>query len=179
MRCPACDTTNDDGAAICVACGAPLTPYAATVVTDSDPARTAAKLAELEERPPLTSVVAVADLAAAVVAIITVIRAFAATPELSADATNYMGRTFGGLRAALTAGVMLPMGLGLVMMAWGAATQKAWAWSIHLAAFGLIALVAVVTLRANPILSVVELGIVGAAAWQWLQPRVRRWYGHE
>lgn len=179
MRCPYCDEPNEDGAALCTACGAPLTPYAATVPVDADPERTAAKIAAMNERPPVTLVVTIADIAAAIVAVVITLRSIAATPQLSADATNYLGRAFGGLRAALTAGVLLPTAAALALLAWGAYTEKPWAWTVHAVVFAFIALVSVVTLRVNATLSLLELAIVGVVAWQWFQPNVRRWYGRE
>jgi len=179
VRCPACDATNDDGAAICSNCAAPLTAYAGRTAADADPARTAARVAELAERPAITLVMAAADVAAALVPIVVTLRAMTAAPALSEDATNYVGHAFGGLRAVLTAAVMLPLSGALIGLAWGTTMQKAWAWSVHVALFGLLTVISVVTLRSNPATSLLELALVGAAAWQWLQPKVRRWYGHE
>jgi hypothetical protein len=179
VRCPSCDSPNDDGAAFCANCAAPLTAYSATSPADADPARTAARVAEMAERPTISLVIAAADIVAALVPVVVTLRAVSAAPELSQDATNYMGHAFGGLRAVLTAAVMLPLAAGLAGLAWGTITQKAWAWSIHVALFGLLALVSMVTLRSNPAVSLLELALVGAAAWQWFQPKVRRWYGHE
>lgn len=177
MRCPYCDAPNDEGAAICSQCAAPLTAYAGTALADADPARTAARAARLASRPPVAVVVAVADLLAALVPVGVMLRVFRAAPSLSDDATNYLGHAFGGLRAVLTAAIMLPMAGALVLLAWGAMTQKPWAWTAQTGLLALIAVVSVVTLRANPAMSLIQLAVVAAAAWQWLHPEVRQWYG--
>jgi TRAP-type uncharacterized transport system fused permease subunit len=179
MRCPACKAENDEGAAFCAECAAPLTAYAGSAVADADPARTARRLAEVSRRPAVAPVMAAVNILGAVWFAISALRALAARPSLSEDATNYLVHAFGGLQAIVLAAFMVPMALAMLLLAWGSLTQRAWAWYGNAALLALAALVTLSRYSIHRLLWVLAFVGVVALAYGWLQTPVRRWYGTE
>ena len=177
MRCTACQSDNEDGAAFCANCAAPLTAYAGRSVADADPARTAQRLAELRARPSMVVVLAVMDGVIALVPVMTSLRAVATRPQLTEDSINYIGHAFGGLSAIVTAAVMLLLAAALIVLAWGTMTQRAWAWYANAGLIGLLVLRSLVRLPASPLMARPVLGAMTLLGAAWVQPSVRRWYG--
>lgn len=178
MRCPSCDAECSEGSALCESCGAPLTPYAATVPLDADPARTAARLARETERPVAVWFAAAADVGAALFSVLMAVRALTTAPALSPDATNYLSHAFGGLLAIVVAALLIPLGGGFAALCWGTLTQRGWAWSIHAGLIAVLGVGALLSLAGSPVRAILELVILAALARAWLNPTVRRWYGH-
>jgi hypothetical protein len=177
MRCPACEAQNADGDAFCANCAAPLTAYAGASVADADPARSAQRLAQLNTRPPIVLASAIADMLAALWAVGVVVRAAASRPALSEDAVNYVGHAFGGLSAVLVAAAMLPLAAALAALAWGAVTQRTWAWIGNAALMGVAMLVGLSRMKGAPIVGFPIVAMSACLAYVWLQPATRRWYG--
>jgi hypothetical protein len=105
------------------------------------------------------------------------LRAFAARTVLDPDATNYVGHAFSGLNAFLTAGVMLPLAAGLCLVAWGSATQRAWAWYVNVGLMGLVALHGLSSLGSAPLKGLLLLVVACTLGTLWLRGDARRWYG--
>jgi hypothetical protein len=177
MRCPHCELPNDDETAYCISCGTPLTAYGGQV-QGTVSAETLAKARELAVRPQAVPVIAALDaLVALFWAFGGAIRAFTARPDLAADNLNYVGHAFGAVNVALVAGFLVPAGVALLVVAWGVLTQRSWAWTANAGILGLTALWTLIRFGSAPFLSFVKLAACGAAAWAWMQPRVRSWYG--
>lgn len=179
MRCPGCEASNPDDAAICVDCGGPLTPYAASAVAEADPARTAARMAAERHRPGVSTVLTAADSLVAAAMLLRALGAMRGSPQLNADATNYIQHAFGGLQAIVTAVLLLLAAGGLGVLAWGAWTQESWAWTIHALLLAALTVYSVVTLMASPFRSLALIAACGVGVWQMSRPAVRRWYGAE
>ncbi len=154
-----------------------MTAYAGNAIADADPARTAQRLAELRVRPSAVGVVATLDGVLAVVPVMVALRAMATRPQLSEDATNYIGHAFGGLSAIVTGAVMLPLAGALMGLAWGTITQRSWAWYGNTALIGLLALRTVGLITHNPIVALPTLIAMAWLGFGWIQRPVRRWYG--
>ncbi len=177
MRCKSCEAENDDGAAFCVNCAAPLTAYAGGSVADADPERTARKLAALRERPPVVPVVAAMDGVLAIIPVVLTLRTLASRPQLAEDGTNYIGHAFGGLTTIVTGSVMLPLAGALIVLAWGTMTQRSWAWYGNALIIALLALRAVFRIGHNPMVALPTLAAMALLGLGWMQTSVRRWYG--
>lgn len=177
MRCPSCRAENEDGAAFCAQCAAPLTAYAGSAVADADPSRTARRLAEQSSQPAITPVMAAADIAGAIWLALVAIRAVVTRPGLSEDATNYIVHAFGGLHAVMIAALVLPLAAGLLLLAFGCLTQRSWAWYGNAAILGVAALLVLTRYSIRSFVSVLAFAGIVALAYAWLQPAVRRWYG--
>ncbi|MBM3494652.1 MAG: hypothetical protein FJX72_10120 [Armatimonadetes bacterium] len=177
VRCQACEVENDEGAAFCAGCAAPLTAYGGAYAAEADPARTAQRLAELDRRPPAVNAVAVLDVIAAMWPLWATARAALSRPRLTEDAVNYVSHAFGGLSAVLTAAVMLPLAAALIGLAWGTYTQRAWAWYANACLMGIALLAALGRFGADRFGAMVMLVASVTIAYGWLQDPVRRWFG--
>lgn len=177
MRCPSCDADNDEGRAVCSACGEPLTPYAVAVPADGMGAHASTKAREPIRRPVAVMVALAVDLLAAAIAIFCAFRALTSVPSLTEDATNYLSRAFGGLYGVVSATFFLAVAGGCLLLAWGTIDQRTWAWYAHAAIVGLAFLWLMVS---GGILGVLAgVVVIGGAAWFWFLPEVRRWFGCE
>jgi hypothetical protein len=178
MRCPNCDTANDEGEAICANCAEPLTAYAGQVSGLVDD-RTRARAQRLAVRPAVVVPMALLDLATAFLwPVATLMGMLRASPTLNAEGTNYMGHAFGALNVALNAAILVPVALALVAIAWGTWTQKSWAWPANAVLLGLLIASALLSLPAGVLWSLVRLAVLGAAAYHWFRPAARSWFGY-
>ncbi|NLH99170.1 MAG: zinc ribbon domain-containing protein [Chthonomonadales bacterium] len=177
MRCPSCRADNEEGAAFCATCAAPLTQYADRAIVDADPERTARRLAELGRQPAVVPVMAAADITCGIWFIASAFRAILSRPRLTEDATNYLVHAFGGLQAVLVGAVMLPIAAGMFVLAFGCITQRSWAWYANAGILGIAALLALSRYSVHRFVSMAAFAAVVGLAYAWLQPAVRRWYG--
>jgi len=178
VRCPDCDATNDDGAAFCASCAAPLTAYGAGVSGVLSPAAQR-RAAELRVRPRAVYAAAALDAIFAVLPVGATVRALISRPALSEDATNYVSHAFGGLQAILAAAALLPIAAALLVLGWGVLMQRTWAWYANAAMLGVAVLVVIARARSMPAVAVVLLVFLCVLGYHWLQPPLRRWYGVE
>lgn len=177
MRCPHCDTPNDEGEALCTQCATPLTSYSGTV-TGEVSARTLER-ARAARRVPPTIRYGVGYLALAAVAgpIRWAVLTVAGRQGLNAESTNYIGAAVGAVGVFLILSVAIPWALALAYVAWGAHYQRAWAWPATM----------VVIVCFTPLMRL--LGLAGGlglllvaaasvvAAVLWLRSETREWYG--
>lgn len=179
MRCPACAGDNPDGAALCGACDQPLTAYSGQL-TGEVSAVSAERAARLDTRPPGVKYVAgVCVLAALFGPFAAALPSFGARETLREDQLNYIGAAFGVVGAALALAVLLPLGIAMLVAAWGAWSQKSWAWPAVAAIVALGIVSALLTLREDVLQGLVRAALFGGAAWLWLRPEVRDWFGWE
>lgn len=179
MRCPNCETPNDDGASICSQCGEPLTPYAGRLHADANPARTAARIAEATRRPAIVPVMAAVDVLVAAGLLLMAVRIASATPQLSEDMVNYIGHAIGGLRTVLLLAFIIPLACLCLVLAWGTISQWSWAWTVHVVVLAVAGLRGLWLLPRSPVAGVAGLAVVAALGALWLAPDARRWYGRD
>ncbi|MCC6728424.1 MAG: zinc ribbon domain-containing protein [Chthonomonadales bacterium] len=177
MRCPSCGTANTEGAAVCANCAVPLTAYAGNE-SGGLSVETLARLRRVVARPRVVGAMAAADLLAALIGPLrSAVAGFRAQPKLAEDATNYLGTAFGAVSAVLNAAMTLPIALALGVLAWGAWTQRSWAWPANLAVLGLSAILALIALPVSPFVALIRLGVTGALAYFWTRGEAREWFG--
>lgn len=178
MRCPECGTDNEESAAICANCVAPLTAYAGGYVAGMASDATLAKLQRLNYRPPVIPVMAAFDVLVALVGPVwAILGRFMARPEVNSEGTNYAGAAFNAVGIALLAVFMVPLALALWATAFGTITQRAWGW------YGSLVVLAAVLL--GSFTGFLSLGFLKypilvadiVLAIMWLQHSVREWYG--
>jgi hypothetical protein len=177
MRCPNCNTLNDEGAALCENCAEPLTAYGGQI-TGMVSEETREKIERLSVRPPVVPVMAALDaLAAFVWPFAAAWAAFAHRTVANAAGTNYIGAAFGSLGAVFTAAVMIPLGVALLVIAWATWTQRPWAWIANAVVLVLAALLAFFAFPSAPVSALLRIGLAGALAYFWFQPDTKDWYG--
>src|SRR5215212_9545585 len=119
MRCPHCETPNEEGVAICENCGTPLTVYGRQFTGEvSEAARERA--AKLNVRPPVVPIMAAfCALVAVAGPFWSVLSRFMGRAQVNAESTNYVGAAFGAVGIALAALVMVPLGVAILVVSWG------------------------------------------------------------
>ena len=176
LRCPNCQTENDDGRASCESCGAAFTAYAEKGSGIAS-AATLAKLAKLGIRPPAVAPMASIDGLLALITLGALIARYFSQPNLNADSSNYLAPAFGAVGAALASFVAIPVALALLYLAWGTWTQRTWAWTANAFLMALSAFLALLAFFSNPILAVIRLAITAYAAFFWFNTQTREWFG--
>jgi hypothetical protein len=168
---------NEEGVAVCQSCRTPLTFYGNQVTGEVSEA-TRAKATKLEIRPVIVPIMAAfCGLVALAGPFWSVAGRFFGRSAVNAEGTNYMGAAFGAVGIALTAIVLIPLGVALLVVAWGILTQRTWAWGAGI-------VVAVATLFAaftgyffaGPLKIVAIVASVALAA-MWLRRDAREWFG--
>ncbi len=102
---------------------------------------------------------------------------FVARPTTNAESTNYTGSAVGAVGVFLNAIVMVPLGLALLLAAWGAFAQRTWAWWANLAVLAIMAGIAVFGPAGGAFTRIVLLEASAVLAVFWFQNSTREWYG--
>jgi hypothetical protein len=177
MRCPSCGSDNPDGAALCSVCDQPLTAYSGQL-TGEVSETSAERAAHLDTRPAAVKVVAaLCALAALLGPFAAALRSLGSREALREDQLNYIGAAFGVVGVALSLAVLLPLGAAMLVVAWGVWSQKSWAWPAAAGIVGLGIVSALVTVRGDVPQGLFRAAVFGVAAWLWMRPEVRDWYG--
>ncbi len=178
-QCPNCGLDNSIDRALCVSCLTPLTQYAG----DLDGQGTsngvlAAQVAALEVRPPVVAAMTVFNALFAVFWPLTfVMGAFVARQKVNAAGTNYLGAALGAVGPVLAALILLPVALGLGVLAWATWTRQQWAWNMNAGVLGLFGLLALFRFGSAPILAFLYLGLACGLAFYWFKPVTKAWFG--
>lgn len=178
MRCTECGEWNEEGAAFCARCNAPLTKYGGQSLGEVS-AATRAKAAQLAVRPPVIPAMAASLVLLALFGPMgALLSRFVGRTTVNAEGTNYMGAAFGAVGIALAALTLVPLALALLVVAWGTWTQHRWAWMIDLVVLCIVALMSLAGLWPHvlPLRVVLILAAVGLGYF-WLRPETQRWYG--
>ncbi len=180
VRCPNCSAPNPSGVAYCQACASPLTAYGGGDVGLGPSAATLARLQRASERPRIVGVMAaVLALAAFVGPLRTAACAFLAQRAASsaAPAEGYIFSALGAVGAFLVALVLVPIGVFMLITAWAAWRQVAWAWTAVALLLGLCVLAGLHSFSLFSFGSVVLVGVAGPLVYFWMLPATREWYG--
>lgn len=178
MRCPHCDLPNEEGAAVCDACGTPLTFYGRQVTGEVSEA-TRAKAARLAVRPTVVPyMVAFCALFAVLGPFWRLAARFAARTQVNQEGTNYLGAAFGALGVTFAAALLIPLGVAILVVAWGILTQRTWSWTSGL----LVLVIAVATAFTGAFFGagILKLLVIAAGiglAIAWMRSETREWFG--
>ena len=101
---------------------------------------------------------------------------FSARPALNEEGTNYLGAAFGAVGVTLSAFVLIPLAIAMLVVAWGILSHRTWAWwaALVLAAACVFAAFTGMLFAGLKFL-VIAVGV--AVAIGWVQHSVREWYG--
>ena len=173
IQCPNCGTPNDTSAALCKACMNPMTAYSGELKGETYQGNLVKQVANLDTRPPAVMAMTALD---GVFALFWPLRIalnnFLARQTTNAEGTNYVASAFGTVGPILAALLLIPAAIALGVAAWGAWTQRPWAW---LANFGVLIVFALLNLRASAAsLFAVAAIVIGVL---WMMPRTKGWYG--
>lgn len=180
VTCPHCGTSNRGDRALCANCQSPLTAYGGQLKghSETESGRFARQAAGLYVRPPAVyAAVAFDALFAVFWPLAYVLGAFAARERVNAELTNYLASAFGAIGPILSAIVLIPAALVILLVAWGAWSQQPWAWSANLGVIGVFALAALFKYGAHPAASIVWLIVACVLAAVWTRPATKSWYG--
>ncbi|MCW3099080.1 MAG: hypothetical protein JWL77_4698 [Chthonomonadaceae bacterium] len=173
IQCPNCGTPNDTAAALCKACMNPLTAYSGELKGETYQGNLAKQVVHLETRPPAVIAMTALDIVFALFWPLRMVFAnFAARQTTNAEGTNYVAAAFGTIGPILSAILLVPAAILLGVMAWGAWTQRPWAW---MANFGVLIVFALLNLRPTPTALLAVAAIVIGVFW--MMPRTKGWYG--
>ena len=177
MRCPHCGEPNPEGVALCLNCASPLTPYAGHI-TGAVSEATRAKAARLRIPSGIVPVMAAFDVLLAVAGPFRIgLAGFFARPEVNPEGMDYMARAFGAVGAFVTAGIMIPVGIVLLIVAWATWTQRTWAWGANLGVLALVGIMAISGFISPALVRVIVLGFVIVLTMFWSGRTAREWYG--
>ena len=173
IQCPNCGTPNDTNAALCKACMNPLTAYSGELKGETYQGNLVKQVAYLDTRPPAVIAMTVLDVAFALFwPLRIVLHNFAAKPTTNAEGTNYVASAFGTIGPILAALLLIPAAVALCVAAWGAWTQRPWAWMVN---FGVLIVFTLLNLRPSPVALLAVAAI--AIGVFWMLPRSKGWYG--
>lgn len=176
MRCPECNLDNEEGAAFCANCVAPLTAYGGQItglVSDE----TLAKLARLRIRPPAVPIMTAFNVLVALMwPLATLLSRISSRPQVNAEGTNYAGAAFGAVGVAFLAMFMIPLGIALLVAAFGTWTQRSWGWYASAGTLGVIGAISIMGFIGGP-LRFVTIAVCIVLAILWFHRDVREWYG--
>jgi hypothetical protein len=174
IPCPKCGTINDTGAALCKACMTPLTAYGHQLKEpETYQGRLADQISNVNTRPPVVTAMTVLDVVFALFwPLRMVVVSFAHRTTTNAEGTNALAAAFGTVGPILSALLLIPAAIALGVAAWGAWTQRPWAWMVNL---GVLIVFALVNLRpsASALFAVAAI-VIGVF---WTMPRTKGWYG--
>lgn len=177
--CQECGTPNDIGRSVCINCGRPLTAYGSQLgQPENYQGKLNAQVAALETRPlAVTALTGFYGLMVLIGPLWAIVSAFSARPHLNVEGTNATAAAVGTIGPILSVLTMLPLAVGLGIMAWATWTQRTWAWTGGLIVLGLFG---VVTILHNGLLTVPTvfwLVVAGVLTALWIQKPVKAWYG--
>lgn len=178
VRCPNCSAANPVGAAYCEVCATPLTAYE-TGGGQGPSAATLAKLQRLSIRPRIVPIMAAALVlgAFAYPFRIALTSLLAQRGASAAGSEFYIFNALGAVGAFLVALVMVPVGVFMLVTAWGTWRQQSWAWTADVILLGLAALDGLRALFGSSLAALPQLGVAAALLYAWLLPATREWYG--
>ncbi len=178
LRCPSCGADNDEGASICGACSRPLTAYAGDV-TGYVRAETVARAASLQVRPRWVPWIAGLEALMAIFGPFgSVVSRFSSTPSAASnEGTGYIFAAIGTAGAAITAFLLVPVGLILLLGAYGVMTQRSWAWNVTVGVLAILTASGVLRLGSSPVVGAALIGAGAAGLGLWFRNDTREWYG--
>jgi hypothetical protein len=140
MRCPHCRETIEEGLAFCPLCAAPLSAYSDPLI-EGRSAESIRKAQKLSVRPTGALLVPILIIFWVICCpVATMMGMFLSRTHTNADGTNYLSASFSAVGVFLIALVLVPLSLALFWLAWGAWSQKPWAWYMSIAFLGILLL---------------------------------------
>ena len=177
-QCPHCGTVNDIANALCERCKTPLTAYAGQLTGEAYQGRLAGQVALLERQPPVVIAMAIFNVLFAVFwPLATVMRSFQATPHVNEEGTNYAAAAFTTIGPILSAILLVPIALAILVLAWATWAQRTWAWTVNAFFLGGIALLAILKFSTSHTLAFIYAGLACGLAYFWFQQKTKAWYG--
>ncbi len=176
QQCKNCGMLNTIDRALCSNCQTPLTAYAGQLRgQEFDTDFLKAKIVKLDRQPTAVKLMTVQNICFAIFwPLASAAGGFFARAKVNSETTNYLSAAFSAVGSFVNAIVLIPIAMLIIWLAWGAWSQRTWAWGANLGVAILFGLACLIHFH---FLSIFWLILIGYTVSKWMHDDIRTWFG--
>lgn len=176
QQCKNCGMLNSIDWSLCSNCQSPLTAYSGQLRgQEFDTEHLNQKIKKLDQHPFAVKMMAGQNVFfAAFWPLASAVSGILSRAKVNSETTNYLSAAFSAVGSFMNAIVMVPIALLLIWIAWGAWSQKPWAWGANLGVSLVFGLTCLVHFH---LLNIFWLALLAVTTSLWFSKDTRTWFG--
>jgi len=175
-KCPNCGLDNPIDRSICENCTTALTAYGKELGIPEDYTRKlASQVDALNERPAIVTVMTIFTGLLALAPLAKVIGQFRHQATMDPENVNAISTAFAAIGPIFYAVILIPVAIGLGVLAYMTWTQRPWTWMVNLAVLGVSLLVMFINYHFQ-FPTFLWLALTGVFAYLWTRPGTKAWF---